>query len=188
MEPLATVEELRLWVQDPALDAATATVLLVAASAQVRAATGQDFTAVSGDTIVLDGVEGEWLALPQRPVTAVSSVAINDTTLDASGWTLSGNRIYRWHGWQGQTSSWGPTLVTVTYDHGYVEIPDDVRSATLALAADMLANPQGLTDEQIDDYRWRRDAQAAAAAPSQALLAAVVRTYRGTARSVRLVK
>lgn len=188
MEPLATVEELRLWVGDPGLDAAAATVKLIAASAQVRLATGQDFTAVSGDTVVLDGVDGEWLALPQRPVTAVSSVSINDTVLDVAGWTLSGHRLFRRSGWQGRTWSWGPTLVTVTYDHGYAEIPDDVRSAVLALAADMQANPQGLTDEQIDDYRWRRDADAAAVAPSQVLLAAVVRAYRGTSRSVRLVR
>lgn len=192
MDPLADLADLRAWMQDPTLDAGTAAVVLAAASGTVRGQTGQDFSLVTDDTIVLDGVDDEWLGLPQRPVTAVSAVSINGAALAVGGWTLSGSRIYRYNGWNhalvvASANSYGraPTLVTVTYDHGYAVIPDDVKAVTLAVAADIAGNPAGLIAETIDDYTWRRSETPEGTA-TQMLLAAVIRRYGVGARSVRL--
>jgi hypothetical protein len=192
MDPLADVAELRAWLQDPNFDGGTAAVVLAAASGTVRGQTGQDFSLVTGDTVVLDGSEDDWLYLPQRPVTAVSAVDINGAALPVGGWTLSGSRIYRYNGWNhamvlASSNSYGraPTLITITYDHGYATIPDDVKAATLAVAADIAGNPAGLIAETIDDYTWRRSETPEGTA-TQMLLAAVVRRYGVGARSVRL--
>jgi hypothetical protein len=178
-------------MQDPALDAGLAGLQLAVASGRVRAEVGQDFTAVTDDTVVLDGVGDQWLALPQRPVTAVTAVTVNDVAQDATSWTLSADRLYRRCGWdRGDTDvyGYGPTLVSVTYDHGYAVIPDDVKGVTLMLASDLISNPQGLTAEDIDDYKWRRSESATATTPAATLMAAVVRRYGARSRSVRLVR
>lgn len=186
MDPLAPVADLKTWLQDPGLDDAYAYLMLTVASGQVRAACGQDFTAVAGDTVTLDGTSEEWLALPQRPVTAVTAVEVNGVAVDATSWTLSSHRLYRRGGWdRGYYTATAPPLVSVTYDHGYAVIPDDVAAATLAIAAEIVANPQGLTAEDIDDYKWRREG-GGATAPSATLLDAVIRRYAPRARSVRL--
>jgi hypothetical protein len=192
MDLLAPVEDLQAWLQDPGLDPATAAVALAAASGVVRGRTGQDFTAVVADTVVLDGMEDQWLTLPQRPVTAVTAVAINGVTQGALSWWLSGSRLYRWRGWNralvsSASTAFGlaPTLITVTYDHGYDEIPDDVKGAVLAIAADIVTNPAGLVSENIDDYTWRRSESPAGTAAG-VLLAAVVRRYGTRVRTVRL--
>lgn len=186
MDPLASVAELRLWLQDPDLDEAYALLMLTVASGRVRAACGQDFTAVTDDTVTLDGLDEEWLALPQRPVGDVTAVEVNGVALDASTWTVSGNRLYRRGGWaRAYYSALAPPLVTVTYDHGYAVIPDDVKAATLAAAAELVANPQGLTAEDIDDYKWRREG-GDAGAPAASMLEDVARRYNPRARTVRL--
>lgn len=196
MDPLASVEELvllALHAQGVVLDEDYAGLVLSFASGTVRAETGQDFTAVTDDELVLDGIGEAWLTLPQRPVTAVSSVSVNGTELAATEWTLSGNRLYRHGGWNrayvSGNSSWpgrAPTVLTVVYDHGYAVVPDDVRAATLMVAAEMVANPQGLTAEDIDDYRWRRSDSAPS--PAADALATLVRRYNPRARSVRLAR
>lgn len=192
MDLLATSEDLRAWMQDPDIDEATATVVLAAASGHVRGAVGQDLSLTWGDTVVLDGVAEQWLSLPQRPVIAVTAVTINGATVPSADWTLSGSRLYRWAGWNRvlvmtASTSYGraPTLVAVTYDHGYPEIPDDIKGATLAMAADILANPTGLLSENIDDYTWRRSDTTTGTAAGM-LLRDVVRRYGVRARSVRL--
>lgn len=69
------------------------TTLIATASGKVRAYTGQDFTAATADTIVLNGNSSTRITLPQRPVTSVTSVAIRGTTLSPSSyaWDRLGN-------------------------------------------------------------------------------------------------
>jgi hypothetical protein len=184
-------------MQNPDLDDAYAYLMLTIASGTVRAATGMGFSAVAGDTAVLmaDSADGPWLTLPARPVTGVTAVEMGGVPLAVGTWTLYGHRLYRPGGWgsyggvyvANASTGWlSPSLVTVTYNHGYAVIPDDVKAATLAVAAELIANPQGLTAEDIDDYRWRRDATAGSSTPAVTALETVVRRYRPGARSVRL--
>lgn len=188
MTPFADVDDLRSWLQEPDLDAAAATLALAAATAHIQGATGQTISAVAGDVVVFDGIDDQWLVLPQRPVTAVSAVAVNGVALAPGDWTLSGSRIYRYTGWNRvlTVGGWGrtPTLISVTYDHGYDPVPDDVVGAALGIAAELASNPDGLIAEDIDDYR-RRWAESASPA-AQMLLDGVVRRYGVRARSVRL--
>lgn len=194
--PFATIADLRVWLQDPVLDSAAATLFLAAATAAIQAATGQDFTYLAGDVVTLIGDDDRWLTLPQRPVIAVSAVSIDGTAQTAAGWRLAGARLWRYSGWgyggalvANSSHSYdgrAPTAVTVTYNHGYVTIPEDVRTATLAVAADIASNPGGLLSETIDDYTWRRSESATGTAAGL-LLAGVVRRYgASTARSVRV--
>lgn len=195
--PFALPAELATWLGDPDLDATAATMFLAAATATVVSETGQDFHYVAGDVVTLIGDDDRWLLLPQRPVVAVSAVSVDGTAQTAASWTLAGSRLWRHCGWGSAygglsvaNGTWSggcaPTAVTVTYDHGYVTIPADVKAATLAVAADMASNPAGLLSESIDDYTWRRSDTAAGAAAGL-LLATVVKRYGASgARSVRL--
>lgn len=170
---LVTPEELSSWLQED-LDTATATLLISQATAIVQEATGQTLVQVLGDTVVLDGQPEPYLALPQRPVTAVSSVTMQDAnlapiTLDPSQYTLRGNRIWRAWGWQFaavflppvkmlgyQYLEWPPpSQVTVVCDHGWAPgAPqlEPARSAVFALCAQAYVNPGGSRSVAVDDY------------------------------------
>lgn len=155
------------------------------ASSIVVARTGQTFTATAGDTITLDTYGDEDVRLPQRPVTAVTAVTTRDKgstattarTLNAD-YEVRGDRL-RWVG----IGSW-PYEVTVTYSHGYAAIPDDVKGATLAVAAEIYDNPEGLSRSALDDdnaqHEWADDS------PAERMLKLVERRYGRKPLSVRL--
>src|SRR5689334_6413883 len=112
--------------------------LLARASRVVRVYTGQFFEEVTETVEVLPDMYGN-LRLPQTPVTAVASVAVNGDTLDPADYTWTAQGLIR----QQTLNSWeinGPYLrwttpATVNYTHGYDPIPDDV----IEIVADMVA-------------------------------------------------
>ena len=147
--------------------------------------TGQTFEAVTGDTITLDTHYGEDVRLPQRPVTAVTSVVTRhrgETATTArtanTDYEVRGDRL-RWVG-----LGYWPYEVTVTYSHGYATIPDDVKGATLAVAAEIFDNPEGLSRSSLDDdtaqHEWAEDS------PAERMLKVVARKYGRKPLSVRL--
>jgi hypothetical protein len=159
-----------------ALDIATATVV---------ARTGQTFVAVAGDVVTLDTHGEEDVFLPQRPVTAVTSVVTRDrgsstttTRTLNTDYEVRGDRL-RWVG----IGTW-PYEVTVTYDHGYAAIPDDVKGATLAVAAEIHSNPEGLARSAIDDaqdaHEWADDS------PAERMLKLVEKRYGRKPLTVRV--
>lgn len=182
--------DLAAYLQIPAPDAGTAEestmqLALDIASSVVAARAGQEFAATSGATITLDTHYGEDVRLPQRPVTAVTSVTTRDrgaTSTTArtlnTDYEVRGDRL-RWVG----IGSW-PYEVTVTYDYGYAEIPDEVRGATLAVAAEIFDNPEGLSRSALDDdtaqHEWAEDS------PAEKMLKLVERRYGRKPLSVRL--
>lgn len=183
----ATPADLAAYLQRDAFtgsDLTSAQLALDIASAVVRERTGQDFT-VGTDTITLDTYGDEDVLLPQLPVTDVALVTTRNrgetaTTARAvnTDYEVRGGRL-RWVG----IGAW-PYEVTVTYTHGYAEIPDDVKGATLAVAAEIHANPEGLSQSALDDsndrHEWSDDS------PAERMLKLVARRYRRTPLSVRL--
>jgi hypothetical protein len=130
--------------------------LLELASDGVRSHTGQVFDFVADDTVTIEpDLEGH-LWLPQRPVTAVTSVTVMGTTLGptAYGWARDGLLAHSY--WSGNAQvPWTLYPATVVYSHGYTELPGDVRLATAELVATSMANPSGIVSESLGVYSVR---------------------------------
>ena len=190
---LFTLSELASYLQRD-LDTSSALLAQTTAQGIVRAYCRQDITTgtyvAANLPIVAQGAYWQ-VTLPQRPVTAVSSVAVNGTT-----YTLGTD--YAWNG-----SS--PTIklarlvytsaafqddprATVTYTAGYATAPLDVKGVALAVAARQYDNPRGLRMESIDDYSGTRAGSDDDLAGVSLLLPekAVLDRYRVTAGSVVL--
>lgn len=154
LPPFATAADLAAATQRSDLDPAAADLALASASAVIRSWTRQSITRVENDVVRLRVLSDDELVLPQRPVVSVHQVQVNSLVL--VDWVLSGERLLRTGGWRclpGTTTYPNPGLVTVTYTHGWDEIPDEVRAVCLDLAAMTLTNPSGLREVAIDDYR-----------------------------------
>jgi hypothetical protein len=137
------------------VDTAKATTVIEAATAVVQAATGQDLLFLADDAAELEGDIAADFHLPQRPVTAVASVALDGEELaEDTDYTRSGAKLYRECGWQPCHPR--PSKVAVVYSHGYAD--DDQRlqlakSAVLMLAAAAYQNPGGAVEsEKVGDY------------------------------------
>ncbi|MGA4864106.1 hypothetical protein ACPB9J_15815 [Streptomyces lavendulocolor] len=152
LPPFATAADLAAVTQaDIAAEAAE--LALASASAVIRRWTRQTITRVVDDVVTLRVLTEQELVLPQRPVVSVSQVRVNGLVLQ--DWVLSGDRLLRTGGWRrlpGTTTYPDPGLVEVTYTHGWVDVPDDVRAVCLDLAAMSVTNPSGLRSVAIDDY------------------------------------
>lgn len=152
-EPLALPEDLaaRLGVTFDSTQTDRATALLADASAVVRNYTRQDITEVAGDTAILESTAEQWLWLPQRPVTAITSVSVGTAIVSPTYWVAQGDGLYRFYGWSGRmwgtTALWNqPDTITVVYDHGFAVVPDDIVRVTCKLALSSWLNPQGLRE------------------------------------------
>jgi hypothetical protein len=185
----ATPADLAAYLQREAFAAGAETtsaqLALDIATSTVVARTGQTFVVKTADVVTLDTHYDEDVRLPQRPVTAVTSVSTRDRgstttttrTLNAD-YEVRGDRL-RWVG----IGTW-PYEVTVTYDHGYAAIPDDVKGATLAVAAEIHSNPEGLARSALDDsndaHEWADDS------PAERMLKLVERRYGRKPLTVRV--
>lgn len=174
-DQLATPEDLASLLERDDIDAYKAGVLVETATAIVQeAAGGQRIVQVAGDVLPIMGTTDSWLPLPQLPVTAVTSVVLDGTTLTVgTDYQVFGNRLWRGVGWQtnlGWPMDWprtawpgftwanstaSPSLAVVTYTHGYAPGAQELqlaRSAVLSICTGAYGNPQGLKSESIDDY------------------------------------
>lgn len=122
--------------------------LLEMKSRVVRAYTGQFLEEVT-ETVTLTPDAWGQVRLPQRPVTAVTSVTVDGETVDADGytWTPSGTlaRVYGY---------WSRPVV-VNYTHGYNPIPDDIAMVVAEMAvagASSSSAPSGVKSESIGSY------------------------------------
>lgn len=192
----ATVTDLGAFLQDSGLNTASGQLALELATGTIQGATGQTFFPVANDTVTLQGYRKE-IRLPQQPVTAVTAISLTDwgfTDYPAAygSWRLTSG-VLEWRGdisaqypesSSGQGRSMWPRLVTVTYSHGYADIPGDVKAVCLKLAAEQYSNPEGLDSERIDDYQYRRSGRVQRNSRVYDDLDALVRRYRLTSTSV----
>lgn len=171
MTDLATTADLEARLGRDLTDdeAARATALLTDASGLVRDFTRQDFTAVSGDTIILRPV-GSLLRLPQRPVTAVTSVSAvapdGTSTATMTGWSWDGrdkiDLTFATFRPDWSSPAWSdrafPDTYQVVYDHGYATVPDVVVATVCAMVLRTLLSPSmtpGMVAERIGAYNYQ---------------------------------
>jgi hypothetical protein len=194
---LASPEDLASLLQSSDVDRATAELLLQCATAVVQqAAGGQRIVQVVNDQVdlYLDADDcGQWLVLPQRPVTAISAVSIG--ALAVTDWTgqLSRARLFRPYGWRSTLIGFAnqPNTVSVTYTHGYATGDQRLqlaRSAVLALASQGYSNPTGAVREQIDDYAVQYAGMASQMEATPALTKALRQQYGVRNASAQLVR
>lgn len=160
-------------------EAAQVQSLIELATGAIQGWTRQTIELVTS-TAQLAGTWSPDLVLPERPVVAVTSVAVNGTALDAAGWTWNNRQLLRRGGPLAFDQSagdvegpdccdglhWlGPaTTVEVTYDHGFAAIPGDVKSVCAAMVIRAFVNPDGAESESIGAYSVSHGAAHAAAA------------------------
>lgn len=173
MSALATAEDLesRLGRDLTDAEAIRADALLDDASAKIRRYTRQDFSLVEDDEVVLRG-PGGLIRLPQRPVTAVSSVValggngVPDFPLTDWLWDgLDTIRIGEGNFVINLPETWWdddgyPGTYRVIYSHGNAEVPADVVAVACAMVLRSLTNPSmagGVTGETIGPYSYRLD-------------------------------
>lgn len=129
---------------------ATALLLIDLAFASVQNEARQRVRPVDGDVVTLEAAPSRVLWLPERPVRAVTNVAVEDVAIPATDyrWNARG-RLERKSGLWIDTAG---TAVTVTYDHGFATIPNDIRMAALQAAARTYVNPDGAVQEALGSH------------------------------------
>lgn len=137
--------------------------MLAAASSVIREAAGCTISEETS-TVQVMAPEGRWLTLP-GPVTAVTSVLMDGVAF--ADWKFVGGML--WHPWGWSFGTYQrpfrrdicvPVEVTVTYTHGYAEVPADIVNLCADLAklgieaAAQEARPAALVSATttVDDY------------------------------------
>lgn len=149
MTSFATADELDLWVDDTIV-ADRANLILSLATAAIQRHTGQTLAAVAADSITIPGRLGKFLRLPERPVTAVTSVTLDGVTITDFD-LLPQSVLYRGSGWGDAR-----VIIGVTYDHGFATIPDDLKGVALDIAARVVNNPTSSVQESFGSYSVTR--------------------------------
>jgi hypothetical protein len=201
---LITVPELASALQED-VDTATATLAIEIATGAVQAAAGQRIIEVVNDQVVIDLDEldtGQFLYLPEGPVTAVASATVGATAVTDFVSQLSRGRLWRSLGWRSSTLAGidcrTPSTATVTYTHGWPAGDQKLqlaRAVVLELAKSAYSAAGGLgavVREQLDDYSVQYAQMAAsvesALTPDSAFGRALRRLYGLPRRSAQLVK
>lgn len=96
------------------------------------------------------------IELPSRPVISVASVLLDG--IEVTDWKLRGSSLWREIPWQCRGAI--PSELTVTFTHGYSQVPADIVNlacmlvgAALSAAETAFAGHRGLASEAIDDYQ-----------------------------------
>ncbi|MFV8127539.1 mobile element protein [Streptomyces syringium] len=162
---LADPAELAVWLCKPADDPKLLAALR-AATRRFRGAVGHAVTLVAGDTVCLDGNGREALLLPVWPTVAVALVELDGTALVAGtdyDWSESG--ILRRLGCQYWPDRLG--CVSVTYTHGWAQIPDDIAEAVIDQARSLYTVVPGVQSKAVGGQSVTFGAQAAVGVTSQ---------------------
>jgi hypothetical protein len=127
--------------------------LLADASAAIRSYTGQTITAVAGDVLTVDAPYTGELTLPERPVTAVTSITLDGVALTGWSWD-SGHSVALPGGWSTQSSVTYPGrgVLRITYSHGYGSVPADVVAVCASMVLRAMQTTAGVRSETLGDY------------------------------------
>jgi hypothetical protein len=154
----AEVEDLAAFLHmDPSLleDDEGAAMALDAAEVIIKTYTKQDIEETS-ETVYIDGPRNSALLLPQLPVTTVTTVTEDGTSLTVSEEYFLDDEhgvLYRCSGDRYSPVYWsqGTLNIAVTYTHGYETIPADVKLVTCS-AAGRIFDHAGVTQETASGY------------------------------------
>lgn len=130
-------------------------VMLSVASSLVRSAAQSPILSTTSTVTLWSTDEDQYLELPGHPVTAISSVVLDGTTLDADDYKNVNGRLWRSSGWLGRCE---PVAVEVTMTHGYTVVPEHIKQLVCDLAilgattATSGAHDPSVLVESIDDY------------------------------------
>lgn len=141
-------------------DSAAAELACQIASDVVRAKLRQMVTLVEDDALRLEGVSGDRVRLPQRPVVEVSEVLLDGTEFPAAGYSVIGDELVlvqdsgTWASIASGLGSWGGRGATldITYSHGYAAVPPAIKGLALGIAKRLYLNPNGATAEGVLSY------------------------------------
>ena len=157
---LATVGQLEGWMQvEPGTLPASAASTLEIVSAIVRAEARQSFTRGTSTVEMWpsrSAGSGAFIDLPQRPVVSVASVQRDG--VEVPGWTLERDRLWLT----------GGRPASVTFTHGYTQVPGDVLAVVLTAAQRVLNNPSDLRQETVGSLSVTYAAETIGASLSQA--------------------
>jgi hypothetical protein len=181
---LGTAVELALLMADAGLTEEQATLMLELATAEVQAAAGQRLVEVLDEAIELFAFAGRWFTLPERPVTEISSLVIDDGDELVAGTDYKrpagSATLFRRCGWAACQSE--PSIVAAVYSHGYADGHQRLefgRSAVFGIAK-LASGMTGVASEAIDDYRVTYAAAVAWAMEQSPQLRASLARYYGT--------
>ncbi|MEG8275772.1 hypothetical protein [Streptomyces sp. AHA2] len=157
LPPLATVADLatllgRTFTPGQELQAQA---LLDQASSVVRSYVRQDITrATTTDTFTMRRADAVLhrcagvVTLPQRPVVDIDTVLI-DGTATQDWWQDGNDLLLRSWTWDRPPAAHRPPQVTVTYTHGFDEVPGDIKAIVLQAANRVIVNPSGIRSETV---------------------------------------
>ncbi len=163
LTPFATASALNAFT-GLMLDSAQADQVLSQVTADIQAWTKQALVQVVGDVVTVDPQVGGTVLLPERPITAVTTLEWLDD-MAGQGWQVIDPSYYRFTSWgqvylipngQGDIFSTWPTdyaTIRATYTHGYVTIPDDLVSVCVKRSARMVSNPFNLIRSETGGVR-----------------------------------
>ncbi|MFE2936668.1 hypothetical protein [Streptomyces sp. NPDC059278] len=155
--PWAAADDLRAYLRLDAIDEPAAEEVIKAAEMVIRGGLGQVIDQVQGDILHLVGTGHRVLNLPEMPVTAVTSVTVDDQA-------LTKGVDYRWNRYGILTrlgACWPLDAdVEITYTHGYEPIPPLLVQVCLQVAGRAWVNPkEAVSSESLGDYSVSYDKQ-----------------------------
>lgn len=139
-------------------ETATVNELIASASSAITSAAGTGILAATSTVEVL-GLNERLLNLPGTPVRRIDEILADGDLVDPRSYRVTANGAYRAQGWACGRDL--PTL-TITYFHGYDEIPRDIQTLCVSMViAGLIASREGGWDLQngrmssigVDDYR-----------------------------------
>jgi hypothetical protein len=127
-DPFASAGELSQFIGNTEpTDLARMQFLLDLSSAAIRRYCGQTLSPVVADVVILPALERATLVLPERPVTAITSVVVASVTISSSDyWFTRAGLLHR--GTIALEGAFWSQGATVTYDHGYAESTDEYKA------------------------------------------------------------
>jgi hypothetical protein len=156
-----TVADIKHFLQIPvpAAKKDAANRAITEATAAIQNYCHQRLEFIANDTVTLDCAGGKRIFLPELPVTYVTSVYEDGKLLFVDTDYMLGEHGILWR----FNASWPPRIqiVTITYDHGWFVIPDDIisiatRAASRAYQAGLRAEEMsaipGITALSLGDY------------------------------------
>jgi hypothetical protein len=155
---LFTLSELASYLQRD-LDTSSATLAREEAMGIVRDHCRQEITTATHTHRLPVSYDrrGWFVAVPERPLTAVTTVVVNGTTVTTHTVDLLNSQVRLVDGVPTDDADEDvEDQAVVTYTAGYATVPANVKAVALAVAGRIYDNPQGLRSRQIDDYSETR--------------------------------